>query len=100
MGAIGEEAIFVNDEEDTGYAKQTIKNGNANEKNIVEIKHFPWSHIEKETKLRVDTVIMDCEGCWVDIVDTYTDRFQTQIKTIILGRLIGNEIEIVKSCTQ
>ena len=72
-----------------GYNKKTqkfVKDYNS-DKTMVKLRHFTWSDIEAEVEQTVDTVIMDCEGCWVDLVDTYIDRFRNQVNTIILGIL-------------
>ena len=42
--------------------------------------------LEAETGMRVNTVILDCEGCWVDLVSTYRDKFRHNVDKIILGR--------------
>ena len=42
--------------------------------------------LEAETGMRVNTVILDCEGCWVDLVSTYRDKFRSSVDKIILGR--------------
>ena len=41
--------------------------------------------LEAETGMRVNTVILDCEGCWVDLVSTYRDKFRSSVDKIILG---------------
>ena len=55
--------------------------------------------LEAETGLRVNTVILDCEGCWVDLVSTYKDKFRSSVDKIILGdKLItdtGNGLKLV-----
>ena len=35
-------------------------------------------------QLRIDTVILDCEGCYVEFVEDNIERFKSQVKTIIL----------------
>ena len=44
--------------------------------------------LEAETGMRVNTVILDCEGCWVDLVSTYRDKFRSSVDKIILGIII------------
>ena len=44
--------------------------------------------LEAETGMRVNTVILDCEGCWVDLVSTYRDKFRSSVDKIILGIMI------------
>ena len=44
--------------------------------------------LEAETGMRVNTVILDCEGCWVDLVSTYRDKFRFSVDKIILGIII------------
>ena len=34
----------------------------------------------------INTVILDCEGCWVDFIETYQERLRTQVDKIILGK--------------
>ena len=78
---------------------------------MVPVKHFSWNKVcraelimsisirldekilkisncklEAETGMRVNTVILDCEGCWVDLVSTYRDKFRHNVDKIILGR--------------
>ena len=43
--------------------------------------------LENVSGLRINTVILDCEGCWTDFVVTYQEKFQHQIDKIILGKL-------------
>ena len=45
--------------------------------------------LENVSGLRINTVILDCEGCWTDFVVTYQDKFQHQIDKIILGKLFN-----------
>ena len=33
---------------------------------------------------RIDTVILDCEGCYVEFIEDNIERFKSQIKTILL----------------
>ena len=42
----------------------------------VRVKHFTWKQVERATKLRVDTVVFDCEGCWVDVVAKHKGKFR------------------------
>ena len=44
--------------------------------------------MEAKTGMRVNTVILDCEGCWVDLVSTYRDKFRSSVDKIILGIII------------
>ena len=68
------------------------------------VKHFTWSQLEATTGLKVeqflkqvnrltsssifqiDTLVMDCEGCWVDVVLNNRDKMD-RVKTILLGKL-------------
>ena len=51
----------------------------------------------------MNTVIIDCEGCWVEFIDTYEDKFRNQIEKIVLENDHGNmtvtvrEMEKLKS---
>jgi len=49
----------------------------------VMVRHYTWDNVERVTGLKVDTVIMDCEGCWVDIVRENLDKFRN-VNTVIL----------------
>ena len=73
----------------SGYMKKTQKYQKAHDshKTFIRLIHFTWDDIEAEVEQTVDTVIMDCEGCWVDLVDMYIDRFRTQVNTIVIGKI-------------
>ena len=73
----------------SGYNKRTQKNlkDQDDDKLMVKLRHFTWAKVEAEMGVAVDTVVMDCEGCWVDLVDTYIDKFRSQVNTIILGTI-------------
>ena len=47
---------------------------------------MPNWKLEAKTGMRVNTVILDCEGCWVDLVSTYRDKFRSSVDKIILGK--------------
>ena len=80
------EETELEQDENSGYNKKTINYVKDSDRTFVKLRHFTWDDIEDEVGRVVDTVIMDCEGCWVDTVDTYFDKFRTQVNTIILGK--------------
>lgn len=51
--------------------------------NGVRVKHITWEQVETVTGLKVDTVILDCEGCWIDVVKENLEKFRN-VKMIIL----------------
>ena len=61
-----------------------IRTSHNNEDRGVKVRHFNWELVEKMTELTVDTVIMDCEGCWVDLVKENLDKFR-RVNKVILG---------------
>ena len=63
-----------------GYGKRTSAGDDAEG---VTVKHFTWDEVEQETGLTFNTLIIDCEGCIVNIIDTYRHKFR-QVKKIIL----------------
>ena len=90
LGVLGEKDVWMEgykDEEEMGedekksYNKRTKKN---EDREMVRIRHFTWDYVEQETRLLVNTVIIDCEGCWVEFIDTYEDKFRNQIEKIVL----------------
>ena len=78
------EEAKIGEDENKGYNKKTQKyvKGEDSDNKMVKLRHFSWNDIEDEVGETVDTVIMDCEGCWVDMVDTYIDKFMTQVNTV------------------
>ena len=64
------------------YNTQTSANNDA--KGVV-VSHFTWDYMEKMTELKVDTVILDCEGCWVDLVRENLDKFR-HVNKVIVGK--------------
>ena len=44
-----------------------------------------WDLVEKITGLKVDTVILDCEGCWIDVVKENLEKFRN-VNKVILGK--------------
>ena len=61
------------------------KTSNDKEAQGVRVKHFTWDEVEKNTGMVVDTVIMDCEGCWTDLVKNNLEKFKN-VKKVILGK--------------
>ena len=51
---------------------------------LVRVKHFTWAQAEEMTGLSVNTVILDCEGCYVDFLAENFERFRDQLDKIIL----------------
>ena len=51
---------------------------------MVRVKHFTWAQAEEMTGLSVNTVILDCEGCYVDFLADNFERFRDQLDKIIL----------------
>ena len=67
------------------------------------VRHFSWDSVEDFSGLKVyniamklgrhltelcfqiDTLVMDCEGCWVDVVLNNRDKMG-KVKTILLGK--------------
>ena len=56
----------------------------------VQVGHFTWEKVEKVTGLKVDTVILDCEGCWIDFVRENLEKFRN-VKKIILGKTVCSD---------
>ncbi len=92
LGVLGDEDVWMEgykDEEQMGeaerksYNKMTKKDGMEHAE-MVRIKHYTWDYLEKETRLRVNTVIIDCEGCWVEFIIKHEDKFRNQIEKIVL----------------
>ena len=90
LGVLGEEDVWMEgykDEEKMGEDENKSYNKRAkkdDDMGMVRIRHFTWDYVEQETRLRVNTVIIDCEGCWVEFIDTYEDKFRNQIEKIVL----------------
>ena len=79
FGVLGEEDMTVL-RDTQGYGKRTSAGDDAEG---VTVKHFTWDEVEQETGLTFNTLIIDCEGCIVNIIDTYRHKFR-QVKKIIL----------------
>ena len=59
------EEIELEQDENSGYNKKTINYVKDSDRTFVKLRHFTWDDIEDEVGRVMDTVIMDCEGCWV-----------------------------------
>ena len=81
LGVLGQEDLTVL-VETKSYYTQTSEDIGAKG---VKVKHFTWNDLELETGLKVDTLILDCEGCWVSFVKQNKDKFRN-VNKIILGR--------------
>lgn len=77
----GEDLTVLADTE--GYNTQTTADKGAKG---VRVRHFTWDFVEKATGLKVDTVILDCEGCWIDVVRDNLEKFKN-VHTVIIGKL-------------
>jgi len=78
---------YINKNKNKGYNKQTIDMNDGRKQspeNMVTIKHFSWNQIEDVTGLKINTVILDCEGCWTEFVELYKAKFKHQVDKIIL----------------
>ena len=82
FGVMAEEDLVVLSNT-TGYAKRTAEVDNNNNLEGEKVAHFTWDDIEKETGLRITTLIVDCEGCLFSLIETYKHKF-SQINKIIL----------------
>merc|ERR1711884_634610 len=51
---------------------------------MVRVRHFTWSQAEEMTGLSVNTLVLDCEGCYVDFLADNFERFRDQLDKIIL----------------
>jgi len=78
-GVLGEEDMVVLNTTQH-YAKRTSADPEAEG---VTVKHFTWDDIEAETGLTINTLVIDCEGCLFDLIDTYKHKFK-QVNKIIL----------------
>ena len=106
-GAIGDEDLYFGDDQnEEGRGMYNRKpNRSSDKSNVVRIKSLSWKEVKEvmymywalklsfhqlEAQLdlakRIDTVIMDCEGCWIKIVDLYFDIFKGNIKKLIIGK--------------
>ena len=47
------------------------------------VAHFTWDDIERQTGLKITTIIFDCEGCMFPILNTYRHKF-SQIQKVII----------------
>lgn len=74
----GEDAKVLEDTE--RYNTQT--SGDKDAKGVM-VRHYTWDQVEKATGLKVDTVIMDCEGCWIDVVRENLEKFRN-VNMVIL----------------
>lgn len=74
----GEDAKVLEDTE--RYNTQT--SGDTDAKGVM-VRHYTWDQVEKATGLKVDTVIMDCEGCWIDVVRENLEKFRN-VNMVIL----------------
>ena len=66
-----------------GYAKRTSSSSDNVKEEGIKVAHYTWDDIEEQTGLRINTLIIDCEGCLFDLIDKYGHKFD-QIKTVIL----------------
>ena len=68
-----------------GYYGYQTKTSSDPDANGIRVNHFTWDQVEKSTRLTVDTVIFDCEGCWCDIVAKNKDKFRLGTMLIQFG---------------
>jgi len=85
LGVMGEKDLVLVDEEQfinmpLGYAKITSEDKSAKGTHV---KHFSWDAIERQTGLKINTIIFDCEGCMFPILKAYRHKFK-QIKKVII----------------
>ena len=69
----GEDMMVLTDTESGGYNTRTSSDKGALG---VRVQHFTWDQMERFTGLKVDTVILDCEGCWIDLVKENLEKFR------------------------
>ena len=99
LGVLGDEDVWMagyKDEEKMGDGERKSYNKRSNNEDrgggeMVRIRHFTWDYVEERTRLRVNTVVIDCEGCWVEFIDKHEDRFRNQIEKIVLENDHDNE---------
>jgi hypothetical protein len=63
-----------------GYARRTSTDGNAEGQKVA---HFTWDDIEEQTGLVINTLVIDCEGCLLSLIEMFKHKSK-QIKKIIL----------------
>ena len=85
LGVMGEKDLILVEEDrlinmPLGYAKITSEDQKAKGTHVA---HFTWDDIERQTGLKITTIIFDCEGCMFPILNTYRHKF-SQIKKVII----------------
>ena len=63
-----------------GYAKRTSTDGSAEGQKVA---HFTWDDIEEQTGLVINTLVIDCEGCLLSLIEMFKHKFK-QINKIIV----------------
>ena len=59
----------------------------------VTVKHFTWSQLEQITGITFNVLILDCEGCHRDFINTYKHKLATgNVNKIIFGESASEEI--------
>jgi len=79
FGVLGEDDLIVLNNTEH-YAKRTSADPEAEG---VTVTHFTWDDIEEETGLAINTLVVDCEGCLFQLVDTYKEKFKQVNKIIV-----------------
>lgn len=87
FGVLGGEDVTVL--ADTEFYN-TRTSGDKDAKGIT-VGHFSWDLVEKMTGLKVDTVILDCEGCWIDVVKENLEKFRSVDKVILENDNVNSE---------
>lgn len=64
----------------TGYATQTSCAGG------IEVANYPFPEVERALKRKVDTLLIDCEGCVTGMMDQILPALQSTVKTVILEK--------------
>ena len=85
LGILGPRDVWV--EEGSagllGYNRRPVA-GAGQGPGMVRVRHYTWSQAEEMTGLSVNTLILDCEGCYVDFLAENFERFRDQLDKIIL----------------
>ena len=72
FGVLGGEDMTVLADTESYYTKTSADMGAKG----IRVKHFTWDMVEKVTGLKVDTVILDCEGCWIEFLNENKEKFR------------------------
>ena len=82
-GVVGSKNVWVGWRTDAEQGYNTITTEEEFAGKGAWVGHYTWEEVEKTTNMTFNTVLFDCEGCYLKVVKENIDKFKAVDKVIL-----------------